>query len=727
MKIINKKWSVIIILILTFNSISGQTKSEIEKIKAETNVAKLKELSKQFKQEAIREQQQISKLYKGKLKKNLNGKEIEIVGLTQDLKPLYDKDDNTGSGVTSRVNALYTGGSLGLNVNGESMIAAMWELKTARLTHEIFENRAQNMNGSTVIGDHATHVGGTIIGTDQVLSGRVRGMAYKGNLHCYKTSNLSESEMATAAANGLLLSNHSYGYDETQLSEFHWGKYIVRPRRWDQVMYNAPYYQIVKSGGNTRDKFNIAQVTAKNGYDLMKGGGVAKNVLVVAAVNEVPNYTGPSSVVMSTFSNWGPTDDGRIKPDLSAKGVSVKSSISTSNSTYYTDSGTSMAAPSVTGTLLLLQQHYKNLKPNYMKSASLRALTIHTADEAGDTPGPDYEFGWGLINAEKAAQIISNEGVDALIKEETLTNSNQYTITVTPTGTEPLVVTIAWTDPTYLVSSNTVVDYTTPVLVNDLDVRVSNGASQFLPWRLNGISNPSAAAIQSDNSVDNIEKIEIPNPIAGQSYTITVSHKGSLQNSSQDFSLVVSGIDALACPQNLMISTNVNSSSTDNKQAEFTITATNTINNNATAVYHAGEEVLLTSSFDALNGSEFRGYIEGCTGNYVRSPGASKEVITYNNRANEYIITEENKSESDSGFSIYPNPTTGEFNVKVKKSNSKTYNIEIYSLQGMMIYTNKVNSNIGTLKINGSSFKNGMYLIKISSKDELFTSKIIKK
>jgi serine protease AprX len=46
----------------------------------------------------------------------------------------------------------------------------------------------------------------------------------------------------------------------------------------------------------------------------------------------------------------------------------------------------------------------------FMKAATLRALMINSADEAGDDPGPDYKFGWGLINAEKAVQTISGKG-----------------------------------------------------------------------------------------------------------------------------------------------------------------------------------------------------------------------------------------------------------------------------------------------------------------------------
>ena len=49
-----------------------------------------------------------------------------------------------------------------------------------------------------------------------------------------------------------------------------------------------------------------------------------------------------------------------------------------------------MSTPSVTGSLALLQQHWNTLTGSYMKSATLKALVIHTADEAGTYTGPDY-------------------------------------------------------------------------------------------------------------------------------------------------------------------------------------------------------------------------------------------------------------------------------------------------------------------------------------------------
>ncbi|MBC8645411.1 S8 family serine peptidase [Flavobacterium lindanitolerans] len=167
------------------------------------------------------------------------------------------------------------------------------------------------------------------------------------------------------------------------------------------------------------------------------------------------------------FSSWGPTDDGRIKPEIVAKGVGVRSTLVASDTASGLKSGTSMASPAVAGAALLMQQHYHNIYNNFMKAATLKGLLLHTADEAGFYDGPDYEYGWGLLNAERAANVITGKNTGATIIDElTLTNGETYTKSITVNGTEPLQVSISWTDRAGNANSGTV-DLPTLALVND--------------------------------------------------------------------------------------------------------------------------------------------------------------------------------------------------------------------------------------------------------------------
>ena len=295
----------------------------------------------------------------------------------------------------------------------------------------------------------------------------------------------------------------------------------------------------VFAAGNDRSNWNELN-PSKNQNDLITARSASKNGITVAAVGNVSNYVNASSVSMSSFSNYGPMDDFRIKPDISAKGVNVLSTSSQNNSSYATLSGTSMAAPAISAVLALLQQHYNNKNAVFMRSATAKGLILHTADEAGPAEGPDHMFGWGLVNARAAAQIITNTTVSSLILENTLQQGQSFTRTVYSAGNQPLQASISWTDRPGTANNN-VVDLATPSLVNDLDIRITRNNETFLPWRLTSNFN-APVAVRADNNIDPFEKIQIANPSAG-TYTITVTHKNNLVGASQNYSLIVSGID----------------------------------------------------------------------------------------------------------------------------------------------------------------------------------------
>ncbi|GAB4134314.1 MAG: hypothetical protein Fur0027_22880 [Raineya sp.] len=553
-KIVNT--TAICFLLCFFGKSFAQNFAERQKIIEKTNVVALEKLSKEFSQKYLAEKKRALEIARKKgwqVFINLpDGRIAELQRISSEGKPIYYvTQNNLDAAQTTRADKLWTGGSLGLDLNGQGMIVGEWDGGPVRISHQEFGSptRVENKdgvpfsshNGNT---DHATHVAGTMVASG--LTPNAKGMAHQANLWANEWNN-DESEMANQASLGLILSNHSYGYDASFLATWEFGFYDSQSANWDNIAFNAPFYTIVKAAGNDRnDGYNTGAPFNATGYNLVTGSACSKNVLVVAAVNSVPNYTGPSSVTMSSFSSWGPTDDGRIKPDISGMGVNVYSTSSSSNTGYTTMSGTSMASPNVTGTLVLIQQHYKNLNAGqFMRSATLRGLVIHTADEAGSNPGPDYAFGWGLLNAEKAVNVISQRNGTSIIDERNLNNSETYTLNVTAlSNTTPLEVTIAWNDPAGTPLTNGTLNSTSPRLVNDLDLRVTEGTNTFFPWRLDP-ANPSAAATQNDNFRDNVEKIIIPNPIAGATYTITVNHKGTLQGGNpQAYSLIVSGIAA---------------------------------------------------------------------------------------------------------------------------------------------------------------------------------------
>lgn len=465
-----------------------------------------------------------------------NGVKSILVGVTKNNDPVYIMPYNEGAAVTARVTPIRSGGPLLLDLNGQDMVIGIWEPGNVRKNHIDLAGRVTVMDGANFDGDnsnngHATHVSGTMIGSG-LGNADAKGLAYQATLLAHNSFN-DVSEASARASNGLLVSNHSYGFDFDVQPEWVKGAYTEFSAAWDQVTFNHPYYLPVFAAGNDRNA---------NEKDILVGDVVSKNAVGVAATLQVNNYIGPSSVQITSFSSFGPTDDHRVKPDIATKGQDVLSCYSVSNTSYANLDGTSMAAPGVAASLTLMQQHYSNLHDGtFMRAATLRGLMIHTADEAGTSDGPDYRFGWGLINTAAAVQLLTADKnqTTAIVEERTLNQSATYEIPV-KAGTEgEIKVTISWTDRPGDTNNGTE-DLETPVLVNDLDVRVSDGTNTYLPWRLNTIT---SIAEKGDNYVDNVEVIEIDDATPGATYTVTVSHKGNLQSfAAQNYSIIISGV-----------------------------------------------------------------------------------------------------------------------------------------------------------------------------------------
>ena len=224
-------------------------------------------------------------------------------------------------------------------------------------------------------------------------------------------------------------------------------------------------------------------------------------------------------------------------------GTDVLSTTNTSNASYSSLNGTSMSAPNVGGSLFLLQQLYHQLNSGkFMRAATLKGLVIHTAMDFGPV-GPDYQSGWGLLHTENAAKVLQNTSNTHVIRELTLMNGSTYSEKLIASGADNITATISWTDPEGnvlpLIASS--LNNRSPRLINDLDIKVQDSKGLYLPYTLNP-EDPNALAKPGINSLDNIEKIVISNTIPGETYTLTITHKGVLKNGQQDFSLILSGL-----------------------------------------------------------------------------------------------------------------------------------------------------------------------------------------
>jgi len=173
-----------------------------------------------------------------------------------------------------------------------------------------------------------------------------------------------------------------------------------------------------------------------------------------------------------------------------------------------------------------------------MRSASLKGLVLHSADDAGNA-GPDYKFGWGLLNTYSAAKLLSN-GTKSLV-EDSIADQSTKVYRLYTNGDSAIKLTVCWTDPRGPMLAPAL-DPRDTILINDLDIRLIklNDSSVFEPYILMP-ETPDAPAQTGDNFRDNIEQIFLASPDKGY-YDLVVTHKDTLRDTIQQFSLISEGV-----------------------------------------------------------------------------------------------------------------------------------------------------------------------------------------
>lgn len=714
----------ITIAVLGIFSVNGQSQKAKQHIKSSNKTEKIVSLISEWETEHNITAQKIGQLTsKGmkKVEKAANGSQIELKAIGADGTPLYFTTLNDPASQTSRAHTLYNNGLLNLGLSGTGMEVGVWDAGVALTSHQEFGARAKNADGSTEISLHSTLVTGNLISAG--VEPNAKGVAFgaKAMTHDWTRDKI---EVAEAAANGLLLSNHSYGILSDRVPDWYFGAYIKISQDWDKIMYNAPYYLMVTAAGNAQNSYDNATPNfgkSADGFDLLLGFTTTKNGLTIAGANtEIDSKGNLTKASVAGYSSFGPVDDGRVKPDLAGDGSNILSTSSATNSSYQVSSGTSMAAPGVTGALLLLQQYHEELFGTYMKAATLKGLALHTADDV-DAKGPDYKMGWGVMNAKAAAELLQNKEFTSLVNEENLTNGETYSITVKANGDGPLMASLSWTDPEGTYVNRGELNNSTAALINDLDIRITKNGETYMPWKLNP-ARANDAATKGDNQVDPYERIEIAN--ASGEYTITISHKGSLTHGIQDFSLIVSGAQISACsidvPSNLELGTTTEESAQILwDQAEETLFEVQyrSIDSDSWT-----SELTWENTFD-LSGLEFGKVYEArvrsiCTENAVSEFSETLE-FEFNGTATQLMENAPLSIPQELNIAVYPNPTVDYLNIKAELS--KDAQFSIVTTSGNIIRKGKTQGSI-----NVSSLASGLYVLVVQDYAGIKSTKFYK-
>ncbi len=695
-----------------------------------------------------------------------NGGAMVLQGFTDGDIPIYYITHNKGAAATISVNSAQD--IFGLT--GKTITIGLWDDGLPKDSHieindkVVFGKESDDINPSA--GIHPTHTSGTMIAIGD--NPEAKGMAPKADIIAYDFNN-DLAEINKAAGDNLLISCHPYGWGSgwqdvskpgdppdwqwfgdleiDAIEDYKFGFYDSRSEQLDIITQLAPYYLIVTSAGNDRNdkdpENNLPEPDGGDeGYDCISTYSGSKNILTIGAVDDINGgYQNENDVVMTDFSSWGPTDDGRIKPDIVANGVSVLSSYDVNGQIpiYETLNGTSMASASATGGAALLIEHQRKLYSNISeskgypyRSSTLKGLIIHTADEAGLHDGPDYQFGWGLMNIYKAASLMEKDADQCInIREYDLFSGGEVTLPILKQNTdEPLKVTICWTDPPHQ-GLEPELNPTIKTLINDLDLRVlENGGQIFKPWVLGGLANPSAPATTGDNNTDNVEQVVIPKDETGH-FTIKISHKGMLEGSKQVVSVIISGSDNI--PENVIDNKVYNQPPPEWVVAENTIT---TIDNcqvmqNAEVTYKAGKRVLLKPGFKAKAGSRFLAQIEQ---QYTCMQGVFNNNENANLDENNWMRYKEDNLyaatiERETDIKAFPNPFHNKINFKYTLEDDRTIRLLIYDIYGRLVDQKSQKQIAGNnhLVYEGEGLASGMYVYKIYIDNDPVAGRIIKK
>lgn len=202
-----------------------------------------------------------------------------------------------------------------------------------------------------------------------------------------------------------------------------------------------PLSQAVNRANSGSDGYapDVVVVAAGNSGDKpgsVNAPGAALGAITVGAVAEHSNPAGlnhDDGIWLAGFSSRGPTADQRVKPDISAPGVTVTSAQGGTTSGYVTYSGTSMATPFVAGAVVLGLAAVPAATPSQVRAALTgSALDVGAA-------GTDNEWGAGLIDVRAFVDTLAG---DAVVDRTDFPQVSRFTSSVPNNGsvTVPIAV-----------------------------------------------------------------------------------------------------------------------------------------------------------------------------------------------------------------------------------------------------------------------------------------------
>ncbi|MHC4183788.1 MAG: S8 family serine peptidase [Planctomycetota bacterium] len=431
-------------------------------------------------------------------------------------------------------------------MSGDGVKVGIWDY--GNIIHDDLDSRVTQVQDGGW-GEHSVMVA-AVLGGDGSLSESEGGTPYQWRgiapgvwFYAYTWDGDQPAEVVSAVTlYDIDLSQNSWG-------NCNFGTYSYKSASYDEIIHRGTgptnkKIPVIFSAGNFRELEGCG-ITTPDGYFTVDEMASAKNIITVGG-------TYSDSDTMTTFSSWGPTNDGRLKPDVVApasyqqgevcnNGVILTSGIKSAtrpfgtyiNKCELTDyygrkEGTSFSSPVVSGAIALMLERHRQLfgSASVLLPSTYKSILIHSAKDLGN-PGPDYEFGYGRINIEKAICLLED---DEYLENTIHSQGDENEIVVNIGSIIPeFKVTLAWDD----FKGDPSLD---KQLINDLDlVAIDPTGIVHLPWSLDP-GNPANPATIGEDHINNVEQVIVANPLIGQ-WTIRV--KGTtIPESPQTYSLV---------------------------------------------------------------------------------------------------------------------------------------------------------------------------------------------